>query len=190
MICALAECAQALREPAYLEAAMACADHVLTAMRHADGTLARTFIAGQAHGPGFLEDHAHVLEGLIALFEASCEERWLLAAQELAETMIAHFYDPDQGGFFTARADMRAIAARKDIEDNPTPSGNASAALALLRLSQLVPDEQAGAAAQRTLALLRDPAERFPLAFGYGLLAIQRAISPPAPLACALPAGG
>jgi uncharacterized protein YyaL (SSP411 family) len=186
MICALAECSQLLREPLYLEAAERCAEHILTTMRRPDGTLSRILIAGETHGSGFLEDHAQLLEGLIALFEASCRERWLVAAQELAEVLISHFYDPVRGGFFTARAHERQIAARKDIEDNPTPSGNSSAALALLRLSQLQEHEQAARAARRTLALLRDPAERFPLAFGYALLAIERSLAAPAPLACPL----
>ena len=188
MIAALSECSQILREPSYLQAAEAAAEHILAAMRAPDGSLMRTYIDGHSSGPGFLEDHAHLLEGLIALFEAGCQERWLHAAQEIAAVMIARFHDPEHGGFFTAQAQQRQLAARKDIEDNPTPSGNASAALGLLRLSQLCDHEQAAEIALGTLALLREPAERFPLAFSYGLLAIQRALSPPAPLACALPA--
>ena len=61
------------------------------------GRLLRTYNDGHAKIDAYLEDHAFLLEALIVLFEASCEERWFQAASELAEEMIARFAGPRAG---------------------------------------------------------------------------------------------
>ena len=110
-------------------------------MRDADGRLLRTFNDGQAKLNAYLEDHAFLLEALLALYEATFEERWFAEARALADTMIERFADRDNGGFFTTSDDHeQLVARRKDLEDNPIPSGGSSAALGLLRLAALTGD--------------------------------------------------
>ena len=122
MIAALAEAGAALDEPRYTEAAVACAEFILRDLRDADGRLLRTYNDGGAKLDGYLEDHAFLLEALIALFETTCEERWFTEARALADTLIARFADPENGGFFSTAADGEAlIARRKDLEDSPDP---------------------------------------------------------------------
>ena len=94
MICALADAGATLEEPRYLDAAVACAEFLLGEMRDAQGRLLRTYNDGQARIGAYLEDHAFLLEALLALFEATCEERWFTEARALADTMIARFADP------------------------------------------------------------------------------------------------
>ncbi len=132
-----------LGEPGYLEAASTCADFLLRELRDGRGRLLRTYNDGHAKIDAYLEDHAFLLEALIALFEASCEERWFDEATALAEEMIARFADPERGGFFSTASDGEAlIARRKDLEDTPIPSGGSSAALGLLRLAELTGDAE------------------------------------------------
>ena len=69
-----------------------------------DGRLLRTYNHGRAKLDAYLEDHAFLLEALIALFEATCEERWFDEARALADEMIARFADPERGGFFSTAA--------------------------------------------------------------------------------------
>ncbi len=152
----------------YLEAAVACAEFILRDLRDSDGRLLRTYNDGHAKIDGYLEDHAFLLEALLALFEATCEERWFIEARALADTLIARFADPENGGFFSTAAEGEAlIARRKDLEDSPIPAGGSSAAMGLLRLSELTGDAEYERQALGVLALLRDIAPRHPTSFGH-----------------------
>jgi uncharacterized protein len=189
MICALADAGAALEEPRYLEAARACAEFLLGEMRDSDGRLLRTYNDGQARIGAYLEDYAFLLEALIALFEATCEERWFTQATALADTLIARFADPERGGFYSTAADAEAlIARRKDLEDTPIPAGGSSAAMGLLRLSQLTGESEYERHAVSVLRLLHEIAPRHPTAFGHVLQVLHWRLSPARPIACTIPA--
>jgi uncharacterized protein YyaL (SSP411 family) len=189
LIAALAEAGAALSEPRYTEAAIACAEFVLRDLRRTDGRLLRTYNDGHAKIDGYLEDHAFLLEALLALFETTCEERWFVEARALADILIARFADPENGGFFSTAADAgeALIARRKDFEDSPIPAGGSSAALGLLRLSELTGEAEYERQALGVLALLRDIAPRHPTAFGHLLQVLHWRFSPARPIACAVP---
>ena len=199
MIIAYAETATALAahtpagvEPgsaeALLEIAVACAEFILGDLRDADGRLLRVYNDGEAKIAAYLEDHAFLLEAMIALFEAGCEERWLEHARELADEMVARFADPELGGFFsTAAGDDELIVRRKELEDTPIPSGSSSAALGLLRLSQLTGDGAYERHAVSVLRLEHEIAVRHPAAFGALLQALHHYLAPARPIACLLP---
>ncbi len=191
MISALAEAGAALEgagEQRYLEAARACATFILEHMRDERGRLLRTFSAGKASLGGYLEDHALLLEALIALFEASCEERWFEEARSLADTLIARFADPDSGGFYSTAADGEAlIVRRKELQDAPIPSGASSAAMGLLRLAELTGEAEYERQALGAIALVREIAPRHATAFGHMLQAMHWRLQPPRPIACPVP---
>jgi uncharacterized protein len=189
MIAALADAGAALGRSDYLDAAVACAEFIQRELREEGGALLRTCNHGHAKINAYLEDHALLLEGLIALFEATCEERWFEQATVLAEELIARFVDPERGGFFsTALGSEALIARRKDLEDAPIPSGASSAALGLLRLAELTGEREYERHAVSALALLYDIAPRHPAAFAHALQAMHWHISPMRPIACAVPA--
>jgi uncharacterized protein YyaL (SSP411 family) len=188
MICALADAGAELGEPRYLEAAGACAEFLLESMRDERGRLLRTYNDGHAKIGAYLEDHAFLLEALLALFEATCEERWFDEALALADELIARFADPERGGFFSTASDAEAlIARRKDLEDSPIPAGASSAALGLLRLAQLTGEERYERHAVSVLLLLHEIAPRHPTAFGHLLQALHWHFAPARPIACAVP---
>jgi uncharacterized protein YyaL (SSP411 family) len=171
-----------------LDGAGRCAEFLLGTMRDEQGRLLRSYNDGQAKIAAYLEDHAYLLEALIVLFEATCEERWFESALELADQMIARFGDPQDGGFFTTAADgEQLIARRKDLEDSPTPAGSSSAAAGLLRLAQLTGREDFESHALSVLRLEHEIAGRHPVAFGHLLQAIHWYLAPARPLACAVP---
>jgi uncharacterized protein YyaL (SSP411 family) len=174
-----------------LAAAEACATFVLADLRDQNGRLLRSFVHGpppRAGIPGYLEDHAFMLEAAIVLFEASCKERWLDLAVELAEATIARFADPRRGGFFSTAADQQdLIARRKDLEDSPIPAGGSSAAAGLLRLAQLTGDGGYEDHGVSVLRLLSEIAPRHPTAFGHLLQAMHWHLAPARPIACAIP---
>jgi uncharacterized protein YyaL (SSP411 family) len=172
----------------YLDAAVGCAEFVLGDLRDEYERLLRTYSGGQAKIAAYLEDHAFLLEALIALFEATCEERWLTEAIRLADETIERFGDSEHGGFFSTAADGEAlIARRKELEDSPIPAGGSSAALGLLRLAQLTGEQRYERASAGTIALLSQIAPRHPSAFGHMLQAMHWTLAPMRPVACALP---
>ena len=179
MIAALAEAGAVLERDDYLDAARSCAGFVLTELRDEQGRLLRTYKDGQAQLNGYLEDHAFLLEGLLVLYEASFEPRWFTAARELADTMIERFADDERGGFFETASDHeRLLARRKDLEDNPIPAGNSSAAYGLLRLAALSGAYEYESRAVGVLRLLHELAPQHPLAFGHLLQALDFHLSP------------
>jgi hypothetical protein len=187
-IAALAEAGASLREPRYLDAAARCAEFVLRELRDERGRLLRSYNDGAGRLDGYLEDHAFLLEALLALFEATCEERWLEHARQLAEQTIERFSDRDRGGFFSTAADgEQLIVRRKDLEDSPIPSGSSSAALGLLRLAQLTGESEYERHGVSVLALTHDIAVRHPSAFGHLLQALHWRLAPARGIACALP---
>ncbi len=194
MIAALADAGAALDEARYTAAAIACAEFVLRDLREgwagSEKRLLRTYNDGRAKIDAYLEDHAYLLEALLVLFETTCDERWFTEATTLADTLIARFADPEHGGFYSTAADAAEplIARRKDLEDSPIPSGQSSAAMGLLRLSQLTGNAEYERQALGVLALLRDIAPRHPTSFGHLLQALHWSLSPARPIACAVPA--
>ncbi|MGZ5332974.1 MAG: thioredoxin domain-containing protein [Solirubrobacterales bacterium] len=179
MISALAEAGAVLGRDDYLEAARSCADFVLGTLRDGEGRLLRTYKDGEARILAYLEDHAFLLEALLALYEASFEQPPFKAARETAEAMVERFADPEQGGFFTTASDAeQLIARRKDLADHPIPSGNSSAAVGLLRLAELSGEHDYAARADGVLRLLTPTAVRHPEGFGHLLLALDFQLSP------------
>ena len=190
-ICALAEAGAALQEPRYTEAAVACAEFIQGSMRDGRGRLLRTFNDGSARIDAFLEDHAFLLEALLALFESTCEERWFEQALAVADELIERFADDERGGFFSTAADADPlIARRKDLEDTPIPAGASSAANGLLRLAQLTGEQRYEQHAISVLRLLHEIAARHPSSFGHLLQVVHWHLSPARPIACAVPARG
>ncbi|MGA8365594.1 MAG: thioredoxin domain-containing protein [Solirubrobacteraceae bacterium] len=189
IVCALADAGATLEEPCYLDAAVGCAEFLLGEMRDVQGRLLRTYNDGQARIGAYLEDHAFLLEALLVLFEASCEERWFTEAVALADTLIARFADPENGGFYSTPSDgEQLIVRRKDLEDSPIPAGASSAAMGLLRLAQLTGEEEYERHAISVMRPLADIAPRHPSSFGHLLQALHWHFTPARPIACAVPA--
>jgi uncharacterized protein YyaL (SSP411 family) len=176
---ALAVAAGALNEPRFLEVAMRGAEFVWNKMRSPDGRLWHSWRQGVARGDAFLDDYAALARAFVTLYETSFEECWIERAVILAESMLAHFSDPQQGGFFfTADDHEQLIARQKQLADDAVPSGNALAAEALLRLGCLTGRQDFLEAAAGTLraasALMRD----IPQAAGQMLLALDFQLGP------------
>jgi uncharacterized protein len=182
LVRALAEAGAVLEEPRYIEGAVACAEFLTTTMRARGsageaagrGRLLRSYNRGQAKLRAYLEDHAFLLEALLALYEATFDPRWFEESQRLAEELLADFHDPEHGGFFSTAHDHEALVARrKELEDAPIPAGASAAAFGLLRLAALSGERRYEEAAAGTLRLLHTVAPEHPAAFGHLLGALD-----------------
>jgi len=180
-ISALAEAGAVLEREDYVTAARRAADFVLETMRDGDGRLLRSYNAGQAKLNAYLEDHAFLLEALLTLYEATFETRWFHAARATADAMIERFADHEDGGFFQTSSDHeQLVARRKELDDNPIPSGPSSAAFGLLRLAALTGQARYERHAidyeHHAVSVLRlagELAQRYPPGFGHLLQALD-----------------
>ncbi|MGI8715105.1 MAG: thioredoxin domain-containing protein [Solirubrobacteraceae bacterium] len=174
MISALAQAGAALEREDYLDAAVACAEFLLTQLRDGNGRLLRTWKDGRGHIEGYLEDHAYLLEALLTLYEATFDPRWYGEAVAIADVMIERFADPAGGGFFTTASDQDSgFARRKDLDDSPAPAAGSSAAFGLLRLALLSGEASYERHALGVLNLLSAIVARHPQGFGHALQAID-----------------
>jgi uncharacterized protein YyaL (SSP411 family) len=189
MISALADAGAALEREDLLDAARTAADFLLRVHRDGDGRLLRTSKDGVARLDAYLEDHAFLVQALIALYEATWEPRWLAHARTLADTMIDRFADQANGGFFTTSDDHAVVVARrKDLEDTPIPSGSSAAAVGLLRLAALTGESRYEQHAASVLALVWAIAPQHPSAFGHLLQGIAWWVGPSREVAIVGPA--
>jgi uncharacterized protein YyaL (SSP411 family) len=133
---------EALGDPAYLAAAERNLAFLLAGGRREDGGLHRTYKAGRFSINGFLEDYAFMAEALTALYQATFEEKWLKAANDLIDYAITHFRDPVSGLFhFTSDLDKPLVARKMEIMDNVTPASNSSMARALFLVGSCYGDQ-------------------------------------------------
>jgi uncharacterized protein len=175
---AFADAARALGDDRYARIAGEAADFLLRELRTGDGRLLRSWKDGRAQHSGVLEDHAHFADGLLALYEATFDERWFSAARDLADLALAHFTDP-AGGFFDTADDAETLIARpRGLQDNAIPSGGAMLSLVLLRLAALTGESRYRDAADRAIGPLVPVAARYPSAFAQWLISHQLAALP------------
>ena len=179
MLAALAEAGRRLERTDWLDAARELGEFLLGPL--SDGErLHRTWRDGVAKGTGYLEDYANVAHGLYELYVATGDPRWLHESRRLALLAVELFADDENGGFFLTPADGEQLVARqKDLDDNPTPSGNSMLAFVLLRLARLWGDDELERRAEGVLRLVRDVLPRAPQAFGWALCALDLLLSPP-----------
>lgn len=160
----------------YYKLATRSAEFLLTALR-SDGKLRRSWRDGKTTDEVFLEDYAALILGLLELYQTDFNDKWFASALELTEEMIQRFGDPT-GGFFDTPADGEPLLVRpKDVQDNATPSGNALAVEALLKLSALTGRGEFRDLAEAALRQVADLTVRYPTAFGRWLSAAEFALA-------------
>ncbi|MFN8390090.1 MAG: thioredoxin domain-containing protein [Bdellovibrionota bacterium] len=173
MISAFARGYQVLGDEAYLRAAEKAAGFIHQQLWK-DGILLHRYRDGEASVRGFLDDYAFLIQGLIDLYEADFNERWITFALELQHAQDKHHLDEDGSGYFFASADEHLLIARnKDFVDGAEPSGNAVSALNLLRLGDLTLDRELRARAEKIVAAAAGGIARYPSAFATTLIAVD-----------------
>jgi len=178
MISSLALGGRVLNEEKYISAARRAAGFVLTELQK-DGRLMRYYGKGRAVERAFLNDYAFMITGLLDLYEADFDARWLTEAKRLAEQMIELFGDVDGGGFFLTGSDgERLIARNKPVYDGAVPCGNSVAALALLRLGQATMQRRFIDNASKSLETFSAQLQQSPTSLTYMLMAVDFLLGP------------
>ena len=142
MLSAFARAGQVLGDGALVDRAARAADFLLAHLRRGE-RLARSWLDGRTSGDAYLEDYAFVVAGLLDLYEASFDARWLREALALQAVLDLHYWDAAGGGYFrTADDGERLLAREKPATDGAEPSGNSVALLNLLRLAEFTTDDR------------------------------------------------
>ncbi|WP_077919664.1 thioredoxin domain-containing protein [Spirosoma sp. 209] len=145
MLKGLATAYRVFGEPEFLTLALRLAFFLLRNMRDArNGRLWHTYKNGRARQAGFLDDYAAVIDGLLALYQATFTESWLQEADQLTQYVLTNFADGNQTDgaddllYFTDKNGEELIARRKELFDNVIPSSNSMMAENLYTLSLLL----------------------------------------------------
>jgi uncharacterized protein YyaL (SSP411 family) len=144
-----------------------------------DGKLMRRWRGGEAAIDGLLEDYAYLVQGLLDLYEATFEPKWLTLATDLNDRCVALFYDESGGGFFASPAGRGDLIVRsKDTDDGAVPAGNSVAIFNLVRLSEIRSDEGLRKKAEASLKSLGAVIARAPHAFPALSMALDHFVGP------------
>jgi uncharacterized protein YyaL (SSP411 family) len=187
-VSAYLEAAQVLRLPQVKAFALLTLDRLLREGRQAERGLTHVVSYTSATPakwvPGMLDDYAFLTHACLDGWLGTGSAKYYRAALDLAERMVAEFYDPAGGGFFDAIAKgpelLGALTARrKPLQDSPTPAGNPAAAAALLRLQALNGRGDLAEKAEDTLEAFAGVVTHFGLYAGTYGLALERLLLPP-----------
>ena len=173
MISATSRAALVLGDEKYARAAERAASFILDKMRRRD-RLFRSYKDGQLRHAAYLDDYAFVAAGLLDLFEATGEPRWLREAIALDQVLAAHFEDAARGGFFMTSDDAEALLTReKPSYDGAEPTGSSVHVLNLLRLHELTTDDSYRKRAEKAFAAFGKQLSESPASLSEMLLALE-----------------
>jgi uncharacterized protein YyaL (SSP411 family) len=186
---AFAEAGAALGRQDYVARAVRSADFVLSSMQRG-GRLLRSWKDGDARITGYLEDYAMVGVGLLHVYEATFDRRFLDHSRRLLEDALRLFRDEATGAFFDTGTDQEALVVRpRNLFDNAVPSGTSVAIDWLLRLAVVAGEPRYEAIALEALRPMADLMARHPSGFGRYLSALDFHLGPVAEVALVWPGG-
>jgi hypothetical protein len=148
-------------------------------MRNDTGRLQRRYRQGHIAHPGYLDDYAFLVWGLIELYETTFAIKYLEKALDMNQLMLDFFAEEKSGGFFFTAKDSEALITRqKDLFDGALPSGNSVAALNLLRLGRMTGRVQLEEKAEGLLKAFSPALGEYPMAFTQWMSAIDFLLGP------------
>jgi uncharacterized protein YyaL (SSP411 family) len=180
MIASLARANKVMGEQKFLDAAEKAANFILSKMVTTDGELFHRYAKGESAVSGFQDDYAYLVFGLIELYEAGFNEKYLIASINLTNKMIEEFWDSEKGGFFLSKKESDPAVPRiKQSYDGAIPSGNSIAIHNLLRLSFLSGESNFADYARKTLQSFKEEIKNIPLGHTFMLSALDFDLGPP-----------
>jgi uncharacterized protein YyaL (SSP411 family) len=155
------------RSKSYIEAAEKAASFIKKELYNPlTHTLTRVYREGAGDTPGFADDYAFLVSGLIDLYEATFNDSYLQWADELQKAQIERFWDSQHLGFFSTPENQADLIMRlKDGMDNAEPGTNGVSARNLDRLGALLEDEDYSKKARETASAFEAEIMQHPFLF-------------------------
>jgi len=145
-----------------------------------DGRLLASYKDGQARFSAYLDDHAFLVDAILELLQSRWSKRHLDFAIALADLLLEHFEDTENGGFFFTADDHETLMHRpKPFADDAIPSGNGIAALALQRLGHVLGEQRYIDAAEKTLRGAWKAMDEYPHGHVTLITALEEYLEPP-----------
>ncbi|MGD9202812.1 MAG: thioredoxin domain-containing protein [Chitinispirillia bacterium] len=171
-ISALSYAYRILRKRKYLTAALKAADFVLKNLRRKDGRLIKYWRNGPSSNLGLTEDYSFFIDGLIDLYSATYDPKWLEEAENMADDFIRFFWDEKKGGFhLTPNDGEQLISNPKDLYDDSIPSGNSKGALVFVKLAHIFQRDDYKNICKSIFSAFANQVNRFPGAYPVFLIA-------------------
>lgn len=187
MIAAFAKAYQVLKKGEYLQAAVK-ADEFLNEHLSNNGRLLVHYRENHASGEGHIDDYAFYAWGLIGLYEATYDCRYLERAREYMEVMIQDFFDEEEGGFYLYGKDGETLIHRpKELYDGAIPSGNSVAGYVLGKLVLYTADHGLSAVLEKHMSFIGGNLKDYPSAYCFSLMAMMQELYKGKELICLLP---
>jgi len=179
MIAALSKGSQVFGDNAYVDAAANAGQFILKNLTTNDGRLLRRFRQEEALYPGYLDDYAFLVWGLIELYEATFDIFFLEEAVALNQAMLDIFWDDQHGGlYFTGKGNEALITQSKDLYDGALPSGNSVAALNFLRIGRITGNPELEKKAEQLIQAFSKDITSSPMAYTQLLEALDFMFGP------------
>lgn len=178
MMAAMAYCGIVLNQPKFVTAAEACAEFIFKKLIRYDGRLLARYRDGEAAFNAYLEDYSFLVWGLLELYEATYDAKFLEKALKLNADMLDLFGDQDAPGLFLYGHDSEELITRpKESYDGAIPSGNSAAVMNLLRIARLTGRHELEDTAKEILDYFSEEIEAAPTGHSYMLCAYLYLIS-------------
>lgn len=179
MIAALAMGAKVLGKPEYANAAAEAVRFILDRLHTPDGRLLHRYRDGQAGITAHTDDYAFFIWGLIELYGATFDPRFLKTALEMLEAFLGHYWDDQTGGFyFTPDDGERLIVRKKEVYDGAVPSGNSVSLHNLLRLARYTGEAHLEEKAGALVKAFSEQIIQMPSAYTQFLASVDFALGP------------
>ena len=178
-IAALAKASTAFGEPKYLQAGKKAANFILNVLKEENGMLYHRYAKGERAIEGFLDDYSFLVWGLLEIYEACFEDKFIEAAVDVSKYMMKKFWDKDVGGFYFTPKDRNSTnLRRKEKFDGAVPSGNSVALLNLVRLSLLTGEPVYEELSSQIIKAFSEDVKSYPSGHSFMLMGLDFVIGP------------
>lgn len=174
MIAAMAMGGRILNNKKYTEAAERAGGFIYSKLIREDGRLLARYREGEAAFPAYVDDYAFLTWGLIELYEATSDSKYIDKAVGLTEDLLKYFWDEENEGLYIYGSDSERLIIRpKEVYDGATPSGNSVSAVNLLRIGNITNNNRFREKAEDILKAFSLNIKEIPMAHTFSLIALM-----------------
>lgn len=178
MIASLSRAFQVFEEEKYVKAAENCVNFIMN-KSYKQNRLMHMFRDGESAVYGNLDDYTFMIWGLLEIYMATFNVDYLLKAMDLNQTVVEHFWDEENGGFyFTADDEEKVLIREKKTFDSAIPSGNSVEFLNLLRLGSFTDDHNQMDTARKLETVFSETVKRSPTGHTQFISGVDFALGP------------